>query len=350
MSWEAVKHVMDSSKAVGTDRLVLLALAEAADKLTWDTWIGHDTIGRKAGGVKANGEPGVHERTVQRSLRKLAEMGELKVIQHGAPQPDRKFQYRSNLYRIVRSLPAAVSSSGDTPATTTSGLVVTSGASSGDKSRHLVVTPLPPKPEVEPSIEPTTTESLSVVDEIEAGIRLAVKRIADDQERGQGFRKNRRAFEIGTEKTIRTDRAEDIAKARHEGWSAKRLADELAPLPYVESVAKGADRTPEVTWCGEHHAYLTECPSDSGHRLVRDWKHDEVTYNGQTFQGYRFWSKECDEDNGLYVDRDGSVRKACACNGPGKGIVDCSDCGNTGSILIREARSVPWGYDGGFGT
>jgi hypothetical protein len=99
-----------------------------------------------------------------------------------------------------------------------------------------------PKPEVEPSIEPSTTEALSGADEIEAGIKLAVRRIADLQEKGSGFRSSRGGFEFGTEKRVRADRADTIAKARSEGWSSEQLADELQPPPYVEYVAKGASQ------------------------------------------------------------------------------------------------------------
>ena len=305
---------MDSSKAVDTDRLVLLALAESANTTNWETWIGIATIGRKAGGKS--------DRTVQRSLQRLAEMNELRVVVHGAPQFDRKFQYRTNLYGIVRPIPAYVSSSGDTH-DTTRGPVVTHSVSSGDTG---VVTRVTPKPEVfKPSLETTTTEALSVDEEVEAGIKLAVKRIADAQERGSGFRKNRRAFEVGTERTLRDDRAGEIAKAGSEGWSRDQLADKLAPLPREEHVAVGADKTPNVTWCDEHRCYLDACPPTSGHR----W-----TYEKKGFLGWRLFDPELDRGT-TYSDAMGDVWEICACNN-GNGA-DCELCGNSGSFLVSAA-------------
>ncbi len=327
MSWEAVKHVMDSSKAVDTDRLVLLALAESANTTRWETWIGIATIGRKAGGKS--------DRTVQRSLQRLTEMNELRIVIHGAPQFDRKFQYRTNLYAIVRPIPAYVSSSGDTPDTTRSP-VVTHSVSSGDTG---VVTRVTPKPEVsKPSLETTTTEALSVDDEIEAGIKLAVKRIADLQEKGAGFRKSRRAFEIGTDKTLRLDRASEIAKARAEQWSAERLADELQPAPYCEPVAVGANKDPGVMYCHNHRCYLSECPPSSGHRAVRTKigeQDDPYIYSGQTFQHWRLWDSDLDR-GATYTESDGSVWEICARNN-GNGS-DCAECGNSGSILVSLAE------------
>jgi hypothetical protein len=154
MSWEAVKQVMEESRSVDTDRLVLLAIAEAADKTTWDTWIGLDTIGRKAGGKSRS--------TVQRSIKKLVAMGELTVTLHGAPQPDRKPQWRSNLYRVVPATPAEASGvtamttleapSGVTAMTTLNGLVASSGGSSGvTRSTSSGVTAMTTYPSLEPS-------------------------------------------------------------------------------------------------------------------------------------------------------------------------------------------------------
>lgn len=73
MSVRVITWVWDYSEARGIDRLVLLALADAADD-GGRAWPSVATLARKAA---------VAPRTVQRSLRTLAEMGELTLLQGG---------------------------------------------------------------------------------------------------------------------------------------------------------------------------------------------------------------------------------------------------------------------------
>ena len=69
MSW-----VWEHSNAGGNDRLVLLAIADSADQDGSNAWPAVSTIARKCR---------VSERTVQRSIRTLVELGEL-VVKEGA--------------------------------------------------------------------------------------------------------------------------------------------------------------------------------------------------------------------------------------------------------------------------
>lgn len=80
MTW-----VWENSRSQLTDRLVLLAIADQARDDGTDAW---PSIARLA--VKV----GVSERTVQRSIRKLAELGELAITEGGG-------RHRPNTYRVV---------------------------------------------------------------------------------------------------------------------------------------------------------------------------------------------------------------------------------------------------------
>ena len=316
MSWEVVKHVMDKSRSVGTDRLVLLALAESANKASWETWIGVDTIRSKAG-VKT-------DRTIQRSLRRLEETNELEVVIHGAPQYDRRFQYRTNLYRIVRpTFPAYVSSSGDTHDTTSSGLVVTSGASSGDIGGHLVVTPVSPKPELEPSLETTTTRDPRFED--------AVKRSAHHRSL-LPWVENPNGVKVQTAKKLRAPGDDGEALNDWLGKNPDATADD-AGRAYADNEIPGTENylPPPETQPGQR-SYCYEDGSAIGMRIWSDtgerWSEKEFS----EAQKKPSWSPSLHENpyEPRYDEQLDAYTKPCQCAGKS----DCPNCGGDGRLIV----------------
>lgn len=103
MSWQAVKYVMTHSRATGSQRLVLLALAESAQQPgephAWCTWRKPEHYAAAAA---------VSTRTAQECLHALAgygkralEVPEIEIVEHGAPANSIRPQCRPNLYRIL---------------------------------------------------------------------------------------------------------------------------------------------------------------------------------------------------------------------------------------------------------
>jgi hypothetical protein len=122
----AVRRVLEHSYATGTDRLVLVVLAEHADKETWTCFPSVAIIAKEAN---------VKERAAQAALRALQEAGEIDVEIHGAPYPKTRQQYRPNLYRVTVG-PCASGAPGDT---TSADPVVHDSAPSGARERCPVV-------------------------------------------------------------------------------------------------------------------------------------------------------------------------------------------------------------------
>jgi Helix-turn-helix domain len=90
MTVKVVTWVFDNSETTGSERLVLLALADHADDESWSCWPSIARIARKAR---------VSESTARRSLQNLAEQGHILIQLNQGPskRPDR----RPNLYRIL---------------------------------------------------------------------------------------------------------------------------------------------------------------------------------------------------------------------------------------------------------
>lgn len=130
MSVQAMAWVLECSRATGSDRLVLLAIANHASKEGGEAWPSIPLIAAEAR---------VSERTVSRSLIRLAALGELEVVRGGGRGPN---QYRPNLY----SLPAI--STGMTDGHPSG---MTDATNRGDKHGKSGVTLVADKPSLEPS-------------------------------------------------------------------------------------------------------------------------------------------------------------------------------------------------------
>ncbi len=88
---EVSTWVWERSRSKGTARLVLLALAERANR-AGECYPGVDDLARRAR---------VDRRNVQKAIRQLVELGELSVDRQGGRLPNRSRRYQTNLYRVV---------------------------------------------------------------------------------------------------------------------------------------------------------------------------------------------------------------------------------------------------------
>lgn len=89
MSVAVMNWVFHHSQSRGTNRLVLLAIADSTNDQGCEAWPSLTTIGHKAG---------VDRRTVSRCIDRLEESGELERVRHGGRQG---IGGTSNTYRIV---------------------------------------------------------------------------------------------------------------------------------------------------------------------------------------------------------------------------------------------------------
>ena len=92
MSIQCMSWVLKHSTTSGTDRLVLLSLANHANE-HGQSWPSVRTIAKEAN---------VTERAVQRSLASMRRQGLITVEFQGAPDKRIPDRYRPNLYRVVR--------------------------------------------------------------------------------------------------------------------------------------------------------------------------------------------------------------------------------------------------------
>lgn len=138
MSVQAISWVFDHSPTTGTDRLVLLALANHAASDSWECYPSIALLAREAG----IGRP----RTVQQSLGRLEADGHIERSINGAIDSRIRADRRPNLYRILHgvTLHAVPSEDG-----------VTLHAERGDASRSNGVTPNDTQTVREPSDQPS---------------------------------------------------------------------------------------------------------------------------------------------------------------------------------------------------
>lgn len=165
MSVQALGWVLDHSPTEGSDRLVVISLANHAGQVVddddrggdaWESWPGIATIQREARLRR--------ERTVKDALARLVDAGHVVRVVNGAPDGRMRADRRTNLYRLLLSSGVPC---GDTRCRWCG---VTPDAARGDAQRHDGVTlgdatgvrdasPKPPdEPSEEPSGEPTGGE------------------------------------------------------------------------------------------------------------------------------------------------------------------------------------------------
>lgn len=92
MSVRVMTWVFDHSRAEGSDRLVLLAIADRANDEGGDAWPSLAWIAQKAN---------LSERTVRRCLRSLEENGEIETLVQAGGNKFTRHDRRPNAYRVV---------------------------------------------------------------------------------------------------------------------------------------------------------------------------------------------------------------------------------------------------------
>ncbi len=92
MSWQTVQRVLDRSQSQPTDRIVLVAIAEQANKDGANAYPSVDTLARRSG---------KSHRATQESIQRLVELGELEYVVQGAAVKGRTPRTQPNLYRVL---------------------------------------------------------------------------------------------------------------------------------------------------------------------------------------------------------------------------------------------------------
>lgn len=172
MSVQAMGWVLDHSPARGSDRLVLICIANHAGKSptdgAWESWPGVGTLQREAALER--------ERTVQDSLARLTASGDLERVVNGAPDERIRKDRRPNLYRILlaNGVPCGDTRCcwcGVTDGAERGDAPTVRGVTDGDATGCRETSPKPGLTVIEPSSEPTEEELLR----IEARNRLAAR-------------------------------------------------------------------------------------------------------------------------------------------------------------------------------
>lgn len=141
MSVESLSLVLQHSRASGTEKVVLLGIAN------------HDGDGGAWPSIATlAGYANVSERTVQRAIESLVHLGELAVDVNRGGSLDTRSDRRPNRYRILVS-------HGVTPVSPRIGDGVTSTTPRGDIPDAHGVTPVSPEPSLEPSMEPNGADA-----------------------------------------------------------------------------------------------------------------------------------------------------------------------------------------------
>ena len=140
MSVQALSWVLDNSPTTGSDRLVLISLANhATNQPPWECYPGIATIARESGIARP--------RTVQEALARLEANGHIERIINGATDARIRPDRRTNLYRIMIGVTES-----DTPCG------VTDSALRGDGFRPDGVTESVTQTVIEPSVKPSEIE------------------------------------------------------------------------------------------------------------------------------------------------------------------------------------------------
>jgi hypothetical protein len=138
LNW--IEGVLRNSRHTGTDLLLLILLAESADRDTGSCYPGRKTLARL---MRCS------ERTVQRTVQTLIDSGELSVRQQSSP-------FGTNLYTIARAMLERDSFDSPQADAERKGDILVMGGDrfdspGGDKNVSRGETEMSPKPSVEPS-------------------------------------------------------------------------------------------------------------------------------------------------------------------------------------------------------
>lgn len=133
----------EHSRAKGTDRLVLVSIADMANDDGQDAYPSYVTLAKRCGGMST--------KTIQRSVQRLVQLGELAVDHHGGPAREGKTNQHPNrysfpAYRAYRKRGHLVLASGEPGSEAR-----TSASESGDILAGSGDTAVSPYPSIDPS-------------------------------------------------------------------------------------------------------------------------------------------------------------------------------------------------------
>lgn len=140
------------SKAGGSDRLVLLAIADQADDDGLNAWPSYATIAERCL---------ISERTAQRCVQKLEEMGELAVERRAGPAREGATHQRANVYSFPAYRLFAAQEKRRHSDTSSENKEVTRRARRGDKSRQRGDTAVSADPSFDPSVSDPSKPSVA---------------------------------------------------------------------------------------------------------------------------------------------------------------------------------------------
>lgn len=144
MSIEVMNLVWKSSLPT-TEKMVLLVIADHANDDGGNSWPSIGTIAKKAS---------ISSRSAQRYIARLAEAGWITIRPQQGGTKEMRDDRRPNLYAINLERLNGVTEVSSRHGVTDSPHGVTDEASRGDNSNSHGVTPMSPKPSLEPSLEP----------------------------------------------------------------------------------------------------------------------------------------------------------------------------------------------------
>lgn len=238
MSIKVMSAVWENSKAAGTDLLVLLSLADMAND-EGECWPSVRTIARKCR---------IDERTTQRRIRSLENLGEVMVIRGGG-KASTSGGTKSNRYRIVVHISEA--DGGDVPGGGVADCQGWGGTGAGGGVARVPgggVAPVPPESSVEPSIESSSSSEDDETISQAFGI-IADQRIAATTSRIL----NPAAYKATTLKSVREehlDRALGLL-SEHPGIAPMQLAALLELEPAEDDTACMTRTFPSCPRCSE---------------------------------------------------------------------------------------------------
>lgn len=147
-----VMNLVWKSPLPTTEKMVLLVIADHADDDGGNSWPSIGTIAKKAS---------ISSRSAQRYIARLADSGWITIRSQQGGTKEMRDDRRPNLYAINLERLNGVTAETPRNGMTAAGHGVTDRASRGDNSNSHGVTPMSPKPSLEPYIEPPSSSSLA---------------------------------------------------------------------------------------------------------------------------------------------------------------------------------------------
>jgi hypothetical protein len=231
VSVEKIALVLNYSKSRGTDKVVLIGIANHEGD--GGAWPSVATLARYAN---------VDERTVQRSIANLVDLGELEVERQAGGNTDMRPDRRPNRYRVLVTRPT----SGVTPTSSRAGNGVTSMTPRGDASVADGVTPTSPEPPIEPSIEPRLPATVVAAPNAGTIITAWIEGLRvrpPDRVVGQTAREVRLLLEQGFDPSMVLEALRSISgKGLHPSTLASELNTILNPPTTMRGGANTADQ------------------------------------------------------------------------------------------------------------